>query len=84
MRLCGQCEAYLEKLAAAIADLQASGDGVAAMIVCSILANEGLPDIPAGFMAPASYQCCATSVWPLAHCRPGSGRLRPQRALVGL
>jgi 4-aminobutyrate aminotransferase-like enzyme len=48
------CEAYLEKLAAAIADLKASGEGVAAMIVCSILANEGLPDIPAGFMASAA------------------------------
>ncbi len=48
------CEAYLEKLAAAIADLQASGEGVAAMIVCSILANEGLPDIPVGFMARAA------------------------------
>ena len=48
------CEAYLEKLDAAIADLQASGEGVAAMIVCSILANEGLPDIPAGFMPRAA------------------------------
>ena len=47
------CEAYLENLAIAIADLQASGEGVAAMIVCSILANEGLPDIPTGFMARA-------------------------------
>jgi len=47
------CEAYLQKLAAAIADLQASGEGVAAMIVCSIFANEGLPDIPAGFMPRA-------------------------------
>src|SRR4029079_1749211 len=47
-------EAYLEKLAEAIADLQASGEGVAAMIVCSIFANEGLPDIPAGFMARAT------------------------------
>ena len=48
------CEAYLGKLDAAIADLQASGEGVAAMIVCSILANEGLPDIPAGFMPRAA------------------------------
>jgi len=48
------CEAYLAKLNAAIADLQASGEGVAAIIVCSILANEGLPDIPAGFMARAA------------------------------
>jgi hypothetical protein len=38
----------------AIADLQSSGVGFAAMIVCSILANEGLPDIPAGFMARAA------------------------------
>jgi len=48
------CEAYLEKLGAAIADLQASGEGVAAMIVCSILANEGLPNIPGDFMARAA------------------------------
>jgi 4-aminobutyrate aminotransferase-like enzyme len=48
------CDAYLEKLAAAIADLEASGEGVAALIVCSILANEGLPDIPSGFMARAA------------------------------
>src|SRR6516165_4229648 len=47
------CEAYLARLAAAIADLQAAGEGVAAMIVCSILANEGLPDIPSGFMGRA-------------------------------
>jgi len=48
------CEAYLAKLDTAIAELQASGEGVAAMIVCSILANEGLPDIPAGFMPRAA------------------------------
>jgi 4-aminobutyrate aminotransferase-like enzyme len=48
------CDAYLEKLAAVIADLQATGEGVAAIIVCSILANEGLPDIPNGFMARAA------------------------------
>ncbi len=48
------CEAYLAELAAAIADLKASGEGVAAMILCSILANEGLPDIPDGFMARAA------------------------------
>jgi 4-aminobutyrate aminotransferase-like enzyme len=48
------CDAYLEKLEAAIARLQASGEGVAALILCSILANEGLPDIPAGYMARAA------------------------------
>ena len=48
------CEAYLEKLDAEIADLQASGEGVATMIVCSILANQDLPDIAAGFMPRAA------------------------------
>jgi 4-aminobutyrate aminotransferase-like enzyme len=48
------CEAYLARLAQAIDSLEASGHGVAAFIVCSILANEGLPDIPAGFMPRAA------------------------------
>ena len=46
--------AYLARLDGAIADLKASGSGFAALIVCSILANEGLPDIPPGFMARAA------------------------------
>lgn len=48
------CEAYLGQLAAVIEDLQRSGEGVAALIVCSIFANEGLPDVPAGFMPRAA------------------------------
>jgi 4-aminobutyrate aminotransferase-like enzyme len=48
------CDAYLAELAKAIASLRASGEGVAAIILCSILANEGLPDIPDGFMARAA------------------------------
>ncbi len=48
------CDAYLARLAASIDTLQRSGHGVACVIFCSILANEGLPDIPAGFMAKAS------------------------------
>jgi len=47
-------DAYLARLDDAIADLNASGSGFAALIVCSILANEGLPDIPPGFMAKAA------------------------------
>jgi 4-aminobutyrate aminotransferase-like enzyme len=34
--------------------LQSSGAGFAALIVCSIFANEGLPNVPAGFMARAA------------------------------
>jgi len=45
------CEAYLARVASAIESLKQEGAGFAALIVCSIFANEGLPDIPAGFMA---------------------------------
>jgi 4-aminobutyrate aminotransferase-like enzyme len=43
--------AYLATLEAAIAGLEG---GLAALILCPILANEGLPDVPAGFMAAAA------------------------------
>jgi 4-aminobutyrate aminotransferase-like enzyme len=44
------CHAYLARVAAAIEGLDKAGAGVAALITCPIFANEGLPDIPAGFM----------------------------------
>ena len=47
-------DAHLDELAAAIQRLESAGAGVAALIVCSIQANEGLPDIPAGFMGAAA------------------------------
>jgi 4-aminobutyrate aminotransferase-like enzyme len=48
------CDAYLKKLSEATASLEAAGEGVAALIVCSIFANEGLPDVPADFMPRAA------------------------------
>lgn len=48
------CEAYLERVAAAIAALKSEGHGFAAFIVCPIFANEGLPRVPAGFLAAAT------------------------------
>jgi 4-aminobutyrate aminotransferase-like enzyme len=48
------CDAYLAKLSEAIAHLEAVGEGIAAVIVCSIFANEGLPDVPACFMPRAA------------------------------
>jgi 4-aminobutyrate aminotransferase-like enzyme len=48
------CDAYLDKLGEAIEQLNEAGEGVAALIVCSIFANEGLPDVPAGFMPRAA------------------------------
>lgn len=46
--------AYLDQLWAAIRELERNGSGFAALLLCPILANEGLPDIPAGFMARAT------------------------------
>lgn len=48
------CEAYLDRLQGAIRALEADGTGFAGLIVCSIFANEGLPDVPAGFMPRAA------------------------------
>jgi 4-aminobutyrate aminotransferase-like enzyme len=45
---------YLDEVRRGIADLEASDSGFAALLLCPILANEGLPDIPAGFMARAT------------------------------
>src|SRR5580658_5588655 len=47
-------DAYLGRLRAAIDGLERDGVGLAALIVCSIFANEGLPDVPARFMARAA------------------------------
>jgi 4-aminobutyrate aminotransferase-like enzyme len=45
------CEAYLARVAAAIESLETGGHGFAALIMCPIFANEGLPEIPSGFMS---------------------------------
>lgn len=47
-------EAYLDRLRGAIRSLEDDGTGFAGLIVCSIFANEGLPDVPDGFMAKAA------------------------------
>ena len=44
----------LRTVRAAIDGLQQSGAGFSALIMCSILANEGLPNIPRGFMRRAA------------------------------
>ncbi len=44
---------YLERLDAQIGRFERDGVGFAALIVCSIFANEGLPEVPRGFMARA-------------------------------
>ncbi len=44
---------YIAALERAIADLEASGVGFAGLLLCTIFANEGLPDVPPGFMQRA-------------------------------
>ena len=47
------CEAYLAELRAAIDDFASEGVKFAGMLICSIYANEGLPDLPAGYLSQA-------------------------------
>ena len=47
-------EAHLDRLRGAIRSLEEDGAGFAGLIVCSIFANEGLPDVPRGFMTRAA------------------------------
>jgi len=48
------CDLYLAEVQAAIEGFAEDGVPFAGMLVCSILANEGLPDIPRGFMPRAA------------------------------
>lgn len=47
-------EYYLEKLADEIAGFRRDGVPFAGMLICSICANEGLPNIPTGFLGRAT------------------------------
>src|SRR4051812_6906266 len=47
-------DAYLAKVQDAIDRFEASGVGLAAMLICSLFANEGLPNLPNDFMARAA------------------------------
>ncbi len=47
------CDLHLDQLAKTIADFEADATGFAGLMMCSILANEGLPDAPAGFFERA-------------------------------
>ncbi len=44
------CDVYLGRVADSIDSLKSEGQGFAALIMCSIFANEGPPDVPDGFM----------------------------------
>ncbi|WP_372885165.1 aspartate aminotransferase family protein [Shimia sp.] len=48
-----QAKAFAEGVARAVAELEASGHGVSALIVCPYFANEGFPTLERGFLDPA-------------------------------
>lgn len=48
------CDEYLRQIEAAITGLQRAGTGVAALVICPIFANEGLPNIPPRFVERAA------------------------------
>jgi 4-aminobutyrate aminotransferase-like enzyme len=47
------CDYFLGRLADVIAGFERDGIALAGMLVCPIFANEGLPDVPAGFFPEA-------------------------------
>lgn len=49
----GQAQAFAACIETAIAELQASGHGVSALIICPYFANEGFPTLEHGFMDQA-------------------------------
>ena len=48
------CDLYLQEIENAIAGFAADGVAFAGMLFCSIFANEGLPNVPAGYMQEAA------------------------------
>ena len=48
----GQSAAFAANVARAIEELEAAGHGFSGMMLCPTFANEGLPDLPRGFLDP--------------------------------
>lgn len=71
----GQAQAFGAHVATAIKDLEASGHGFSALIVCPLFANEGLPDLTSGFLDPAVATVRAGGGLVIAdEVQPGFGR----------
>lgn len=63
-------------VARAAAELQAAGFGVAALILCPVLANEGLPSVGRGFFDPGIKAIRAANGLVIAdEVQPGFGRM---------
>ncbi len=71
----GQAAAFAAGVAAAADDLIARGFGLSAIILCPVLANEGLPAVERGFFDPALAEIRARGGIVIAdEVQPGLGR----------
>lgn len=68
-------DAYADEVKAAITSFEANGIRLAGMVACPIFANEGLPDIPDGYMEKAiGYVRDAGGVYIADEVQAGFGR----------
>ncbi|WP_428540832.1 aminotransferase class III-fold pyridoxal phosphate-dependent enzyme [Profundibacter sp.] len=72
----GQAEAFCAEIETAIAELEATGHGVCALIICPYFANEGFPTLERGFLDRAIAAVRKAGGLIIAdEVQPGFGRL---------
>lgn len=70
-----QANAFAKEIQTAIIDLETSGYGFSGFLFCPTFANEGLPDLPKNFMAPAAQVIkAAGGILISDEVQPGFGR----------
>ena len=70
-----QANAFAKEIQTAINDLETSGYGFSGFLFCPTFANEGLPDLPKNFMAPAAQIIkAAGGILISDEVQPGFGR----------
>ena len=70
-----QANAFAKEIQIAINDLETSGYGFSGFLFCPTFANEGLPDLPKNFMAPAAQVIkAAGGILISDEVQPGFGR----------
>ena len=70
-----QANAFAKEIQTAIIDLETSGYGFSGFLFCPTFANEGLPDLPKNFMAPAPQVIkAAGGILISDEVQPGFGR----------
>lgn len=71
-----QAAAFAEAVARAVAELEAAGHGLAALLICPFFANEGFPTLAPGFLDPAAAVVRRAGGLIIAdEVQPGFGRL---------